>query len=207
MLEKITDFVIFFFISDAIFGAAIFVAYYNFLRPLSKRFAFILYLIMTVLILFASVHISFFVDSYDPNCKKLYRNKILYTIDLGETKSLEQIMGHNVRCYSYYMTDGNTGKKIDTVLCLRINLGPCAYEKIELDLNKKEIINIDESIFEVNYKMTSNIAITREGEKAFSIKLINLENASFDYEEDDEVKKSLKAKLELLQKESESPEW
>ncbi len=207
MLEKLRNCLIFFIVSDAIFGVALFFACYNFFRSVSKRFAFYIYIIMTVLILFASIHISFFVDSYDPDCKKLYKNKVLYTINIGESKTLKEIMERDVRVCLWSVFDGASLKERDDILSFRIDLGSGAYEEVELELGKKEIINVDEDVFKAKYKKTSNIAITRDGEKTFSIRLINKENVIFDYqEEDDEVTKSLKAKVESLQKELEPQE-
>ncbi|GEM_PF-4318956 len=202
MLEKLRNCLIFFIVSDAIFGVAIFFACHNFFKSVSKRFAFYVYIIVTLLILFASVHISFFVDSYDPNCKKIYKNKVLYTIDIGETKTLEEIMERDVRVYLWSVFDGASLKKRDDILSFQIDLGSGAYEEVELELGMKEVINVDEDVFKAKYKKTSNIAITRDGEKTFSIRLINKENVIFDYkEEEDEVTKLLKTTIESLQTE------
>ena len=204
MIEKLRDCFIFFIASDAIFAALFFFARYNFLRPLPKRPAFILYIIMTILLLIVSIYNTFFVDSYDSNCKKLLRNKVLYTIGMGESKTLEEIMGFNVKVYSYYGSDKNTFKEPNDILYFRVNLEQGSYEEIKLNMRKKEIINIDDAIFKAKYKKTSNIAITRDGEKTYSIRLINLENVIYDYaKEDDEVTKSLNATLKSLQKELE----
>ena len=170
MLEKIRDCLIFFIVSDIGFGFFIFLSCFSLFRRSSPRFALFLYIVSSILLLFISVKLAFFTDNFSPHCAKVYQNKDLYIIEIGEKKTLKELSGKNARVSVFYMFDYETYKlDTDELYLLLIDFNEEECERFQLKKTKKEILIIDENLLKKDYKLASDIAIFRKGENEFSI--------------------------------------
>lgn len=174
MLERLRDCLIFFIVSDLLFGFFIFLAFMPryAARVWSAKFAWELYIVVTIVMFFSSVYLAFFGDFFSPHCQKVYRNKFLYTIDIGKSKTIEELTERKARVRVFYMVDGETDKRDTSKVYFLLKIENEDPERIELAMTKKENIYIESKIFDLRYIMTSDIIISREAEHSFSVSLI-----------------------------------
>lgn len=171
MLEKIRDFVIFFFVSDSIFAVFIFLLRFDFIHPTTEKFRKVLYIFFTILLFFSSIYIIFFSDPDSGLYDKIYNNKNLYEIPVGETISLNKFTGKDVIINIYYMTDFQTGKKKMDVLYIDWNGGKDNHCELKLNRTKRDSFQFDKSMFheEGQIKHSSKLMIYRKDKHSFSL--------------------------------------
>ena len=173
MLERFVECFILFVLSGIAVGVLLFLG--NFIRRTPVCITIVLYTLFLTVLLVNAIKVSFFEDTFSPHCQKVYRNNDLYRIKIGETKSLEEFTGQNVKISVFYMMNADTYKENKNIIYFLLYLGDDKFERIQLEKEKKDFFRIDDDIIGNDYILTSSIAVCRDSENSFSIFLLNKE--------------------------------